>query len=186
MTGVAEAFLKLFPLFPATTSLCVMNQLMLMLATGRISTILATCGLTLAIATTTGCSTFNRNWKRASATPPPAQDIDGRWEGSWLSDRNGHHGRLQCLVNRLDEWTYRARFKATYWKLFRFNYSVNLQVTRDPADPFVFQGEADLGWWGGGVYNYDGHATPTNLFSTYRSKYDRGTFRMARPETIAH
>jgi len=89
-------------------------------------------------------------------------------------------------VNRLDDRSCRARFKATYWKILRFSYTVNLHVTREPQGPFNFQGEADLGWWGGGVYHYDGHATPTNFFSTYRSEYDHGTFRMARPETIAH
>ena len=133
---------------------------------------------------TTGCSTFNSDWKRESATRAPAHDIEGRWEGSWLSDRNGHHGRLRCLVNRLDDGSYRARFKATYWKIFRFGYSVNLLVTREETGPFKFQGESDLGWWGGGVYHYDGRATPGDFDSTYRSKYDHGTFRMARPDTI--
>ncbi len=33
----------------------------------------------------------------------------------------------------------------------------------------------------GGVYHYDGDATPTNFFSTYKSKYDHGTFQMTRP-----
>jgi len=66
------------------------------------------------------------------------------------------------------------------------NYTVNLRVTREPPGPFNFQGEADLGWWGGGVYSYDGQATPANFFSTYKSRYDRGSFRMTRPETIAH
>jgi hypothetical protein len=135
---------------------------------------------------TTGCSTFNRDWKRASATLPPAHDLDGRWEGYWLSERNGHHGRLQCLVSRLEDGSYRARFKATYWKCFRFGYAVNLSVAREPTGAFNFQGEADLGWWGGGVYHYNGHATPGDFVSTYKSEYDHGTFRMARPETIAH
>ena len=134
----------------------------------------------------TGCSTFNRDWQRASATSAPARDIDGRWEGSWLSDRNGHHGRLRCLVSRLDDQSYRARFKASYWKLFHFSYAVDLQVTREPPGSLNFQGGANLGWWGGGIYQYDGQATPTNFFSTYKSEYDHGTFRMARPETATH
>ena len=112
--------------------------------------------------------------------------MDGRWEGSWLSDGNGHQGRLRCLVSRVEDRSYRARFRATYWRFFRFSYTVNLQVTRNPQGQFNFQGEADLGWWGGVVYHYDGHATATNFFSTYKSKYDHGTFRMARPETIGH
>jgi hypothetical protein len=45
-----------------------------------------------------------------------------------------------------------------------------------------FEGEADLGWLAGGVYRYDGQATPASFFSTYKSKYDHGTFQMKRPE----
>src|SRR6185503_1791788 len=101
----------------ASTSLSVINGMILMLATVRFSTILATCGLAIATATT-GCSTFNRDWKRGSADVALAHDIDGRWEGSWLSENNGHQGRLRCLVTRLDDRSYRARFKATYWKCF--------------------------------------------------------------------
>src|SRR5262245_16667303 len=159
--------------------------MMLMFRTVRLSRMLANCGLALAMAAT-GCSTFNRDWKRASVSPTPARDIDGRWEGSWLSESNGHHGRLRWLVSRLDDRSYRAHFKATYWKFLRFGYTANLQVTGETPGPFSFRGQADLGWWGGGIYHYDGHATATNFLSTYNSKYDHGTFRMARPETIAH
>ena len=163
-----------------------MNESMLMQATPRFSTALTACSLTFAMAAATGCSTFNRDWNRTHATPVPAQEIDGRWAGSWLSDHNGHHGRLRCLVRRLDDRSYRARFKATYWKIFHFSYTVNLQVTREPPGSFNFQGEANLGWLGGGVYHYEGHATPANFVATYKSQYDHGTFRMARPEAIGH
>ena len=137
-------------------------------------------GIILLLATT-GCATFNSEWKRAAATPVPADDIIGRWGGSWLSDKNGHHGRLRCLVARLDEHRYRARYKATWWKVFRFGYTVTMQAEK--SDHVLrFEGEADLGWLAGGVYRYDGQATPASFFSTYKSKYDHGTFQMKRPE----
>ena len=138
------------------------------------------CAAALAMVTS-GCSTFRREWKAATAKPPPAKDISGPWEGSWRSDVNGHHGRLRCVVSRLDGGRYRARYKATYWKIFRFGYTVVLQVAQPSSDTFRFRGEADLGWWGGGVYHYDGHATPMNFFSTYKSEHDHGSFEMTRP-----
>jgi hypothetical protein len=138
------------------------------------------CGLSLAILTT-GCRSFHRGWKAATAASPPASDISGPWDGSWLSDVNGHHGRLRCLVTRLDERHYRARYKATYRKILRFGYTVDMEIARPLNDRFQFNGKADLGWWGGGIYHYDGYATTTNLFSTYNSKYDHGTFQMKRP-----
>jgi len=131
--------------------------------------------------TGTGCSTFNSEWEKAAATPAPANDFVGRWDGLWLSDKNGHHGRLRCLVAKLDDHHYRARYRATWWKIFRFGYAVTMQVEKSD-NVFTFEGEADLGWLAGGVYHYDGQATPTNFFSTYKSKYDHGTFRMKRPE----
>ena len=127
------------------------------------------------IMSVTGCSTFNNEWKKAATVPPHTGDIIGRWEGSWLSDKNGHHGKLRCLVTRIDERHYRARYKATWWKVFRFGYIVTMRVEK-PDTVFKFEGEANLGWLAGGVYRYDGQATSTNFFSTYKSKYDHGAF----------
>ena len=63
---------------------------------------------------------------------------------------------------------------------FSFGYSVPLQVRRT-NDTYQFLGEANLGWLAGGLYHYEGSATGTNFFSTYRCKYDHGTFQMGRP-----
>ena len=46
-------------------------------------------------------------------------------------------------------------------------------------DPNLPEGRANLG----GVYYYEGRATATNMISTYRTKYDHGTFDMKRPMT---
>lgn len=96
-----------------------------------------------------GCSTFNRDWKRAAANPVPANDIQGRWDGRWLSEVNGHNGRLRCLVSQSSPGKYEARFHAKYRKILSFGYTVVLNVQRT-NDLFTFQGEADLGWLAGG------------------------------------
>jgi len=128
-----------------------------------------------------GCSTFNRDWKKAAQQPVPSGSIEGRWEGRWLSGVNGHTGRLRCLLSRETDSRFQARFRATYWKVYRFSYTVSLQFEqRDAA--WQFTGDEDLGKLAGGIYHYEGQATPTNFFSTYRSKYDHGTFQMQRPE----
>ncbi|MBI4325052.1 MAG: hypothetical protein HY674_07280 [Chloroflexi bacterium] len=128
----------------------------------------------------TGCSSFPRDWRRAAATPGPAAGIEGRWQGSWVSGVNGHHGRLRCLVRRLDRGQYQARFHARYRTIFSFGYTVSLAV-EERNGLFKFHGEADLGRLAGGKYQYEGTATATNYSSTYRSQYDSGTFRMVRP-----
>jgi len=107
----------------------------------------------------------------------------GRWEGTWLSDRNGHNDQLRAVIATGSNGVYSTRFHAKY-KIgifrFSFGYTVPLQVERT-NDTYRFQSEADLGWLAGGVYRYEGSATGTNFFSTYRSKYDHGTFQMTRP-----
>ncbi len=134
----------------------------------------------LAALATTGCSTFNHDWKAAAAEPVPANDIAGRWQGTWRSEVNGHTDKLRCLVTAQSATNYQARFHAKYRKILGFGYTVNLSVKESPG-AFQFQGEADLGKLAGGVYQYVGEATATNFFSTYRCKYDHGIFQMGRP-----
>ena len=50
-----------------------------------------------------------------------------------------------------------------------------------PIDRYRFEGQADLGSLAGGLYHYEGYATLTNFYSTYRAQYDFGTFQMTRP-----
>lgn len=128
---------------------------------------------------TTGCSTFNRDWGKAADLP--ATDIHGRWQGTWKSDASGHSGRLRCILKRLSAEEYQARFHAKYQKIFSFSYTVVLPGTSiDGA--FQFTGDANLGWYAGGKYHYEGRITATNFFSTYHCKSDYGSFRMSRPK----
>jgi hypothetical protein len=135
----------------------------------------------LALVLLCGCSTFNRDWRQAAHQPAAPDSIEGRWEGSWISDVNGHNGQLRCLLTHEEASRYRARFRATYWKVFRFTYAVPLEFHAHDTG-WEFNGEANLGWLAGGVYYYEGRATLTNLHATYKSKHDHGRFEMRRPE----
>jgi L,D-peptidoglycan transpeptidase YkuD (ErfK/YbiS/YcfS/YnhG family) len=125
-----------------------------------------------------GCTSFDHDWEKAGHQPAPPGGLQGRWDGTWLSDANGHDGRLRCIVTQKDDGSYRARFHAIYRKVIGFGYTVPLKVEETNAT-FHFTGEANLGWWAGGVYTYEGQAGQTNFFSTYSCKYDHGTFQMA-------
>ncbi len=126
-----------------------------------------------------GCS-FNRAWNAAATTPVPANDLQGRWQGTWVSEANAHSGKLRCLVTRLEDGKYQARYHAKYRKILGFGYTAVIDATQTEGS-FKFTGEADLGW-AGGVYHYEGKANSTDFFSTYQSKYDHGMFQMSRPE----
>ncbi len=126
-----------------------------------------------------GCSTFDHDWHLA-AHPAVAGGLAGRWQGTWQSDDSGHNDRLRCLMTQTAEGQYSARFHAIYRGTFTFSYTVPLRA-EETAGRLAFRGEADLGWLAGGIYHYEGWAEGTNFFSTYRCKYDHGTFRMGRP-----
>src|SRR5262245_66518940 len=75
-----------------------------------------------------GCSTFERDWRQATVPPPNENSIEGRWEGTWKSDVNGHHGGLRCVMVRETNSLYQALFHATYHGISHFSYTVPLDV----------------------------------------------------------
>lgn len=136
--------------------------------------------LSTALCFSTGCTSFGTAWTNAAKQPTPQNTMLGCWNGNWQSEANGHHGTLRCVITQKSEATFNARFHAIYQKVLRFGYTVPLQATQTNG-MFRFSGRANLGWWAGGVYQYEGYAKGTNFFSTYNCKYDHGTFQMTRP-----
>lgn len=128
-----------------------------------------------------GCACFNSHWNAAAKQTPPTDAITGAWDGQWLSDVNGHRGRLRCIIEPKTDNVYSAWFKARFWKIFTYSYKITMQAK--PIDgQYQFKSEQNLGWLAGGVYHYEGQASPTKFFSTYSNKYDHGTFQMSRPK----
>lgn len=143
-------------------------------------TIFSIIFLSLALCVLTGCSDFDRDWDRLANTKPTnTMDITGRWQGSWVSDVNGHSGGLRCIMSRVDDYTYHARYAATYGGFLHFNYEMDLTSVRE-SDWIRFAGQADLGGVAGGVYHYDGHANADKFTATYKSSADHGSFDMKR------
>jgi len=142
---------------------------------------LVSVAFTATLLVLTGCSHFNRDWQRASKRTDPTNAIEGRWEGTWQSDADHHHGKLQCLMTAETNSIYQARFQATFAGILKFHYTAQFKMQPHGAIGWEFNGEANLGKFGGGTYYYEGRATGTNLSSIYRSKYDRGTFDLHRP-----
>jgi hypothetical protein len=127
-----------------------------------------------------GCSSFHKEWKAAIKAPIPSGSIDGPWAGEWRSDVNGHYGSLRCVVTQTSDTTYRAHFRAHFWKIFRFTYVAALNG-RQTNSGVKFEGEAKLPKWAGGVYRYDGISTATDFRSSYASKDDHGNYQLRRP-----
>jgi len=130
---------------------------------------------------TTGCRSFHTEWKQARLSSPPTDEIIGAWEGTWQNNNNSHQDRMRAVLSKTSADTYRASFYAWYKRLLTFSYTTELHVDKRDGQTVFFQGQSDLGKLAGGVYRYEGHASPTNFFSTYSSKYDVGTFTLRRP-----
>ncbi len=130
---------------------------------------------------TVGCSSFNRDWKKAAGQP--IQGIEGRWIGRWHSDHNQHNGVLRCLISKKEGDLYETRFHAKYkLSILTISYPYDMVMTiNSSGDTYNFKGEANLGKLAGGVYRYDGIGTTNNLAINYRSPKDHGTFRLQRP-----
>jgi hypothetical protein len=126
-----------------------------------------------------GCSTFNRDWEAMDQAAEVASGIEDRWEGTWLSDANGHTGALRCILATDEVGTLNARYRARYGGCFSFEYTVPMAVWRD-GEVYRFSGEADLGLLAGGRYEYEGTVVGDAFTSTYTSARDHGTFQMTR------
>ncbi len=126
---------------------------------------------------------FERQWQEYQPSAMSANSIEGRWEGEWISEVNGHHGGLRCILSRTGAGDYHADFHATYSKVLRVCYSVDLSV-REANGRFLLKGEANLGRLAGGIYYYEGEATPAEFKCSYRCKYDHGTFHMTRRDQV--
>jgi len=124
-----------------------------------------------------GCSTFDVRYEAALANRAPS-GVEGAWEGRWQSE-GGHGGdRLRAVVTASAPDTLHVIFRAHFWGIFAADEEVDLKVTG--KSPVRAAGEADLGYFKGGVYEYDATITPAKFDATYKSKYDHGEFNLTR------
>jgi HEAT repeat protein len=122
-------------------------------------------------------SDFKRRWNQPAPLPSTANGLQGRWQGEWMSEANGHDGALRGVLTRGDSGDYKASFHAVYGGFLRVCYSVPLSGTWSDGK-LKLEGEADLGPLAGGIYSYRGQADEKEFLCTYKCKYDHGTFRM--------
>jgi hypothetical protein len=137
----------------------------------------------LLLSPTTGCSSFNRDWRAASRAGASEPAMAGAWSGTWKSAANGHQGPLRAILTPLDGDTLQARFRARFWGIMSYSYSLELKV--EPAAPgcWSFTGSSDLGWLAGGVFECRGAASADEFRADFDSKRDHGTFTLSRPTT---
>jgi hypothetical protein len=122
-------------------------------------------------------SDFKRRWNQDAPPPTAANGLQGRWQGEWISEANGHRGALRCVLARGEASNYQATFHAVYARILRVCYTVPLHGQWSEGK-LKLEGDADLGPLAGGIYHYEGEAGEMEFVCIYKCKYDHGTFRM--------
>jgi hypothetical protein len=126
-----------------------------------------------------GCSSFDRDYRQAMSVGGGAGGgIEGAWTGRWESQAGHGGGGLRAILTRTAPDVCHARFRAQFWGIFEADEEVDLHTSG--TSPVRASGEADLGWFKGGVYRYEATITPAKFDATYESKDDHGTFSLAR------
>jgi hypothetical protein len=120
---------------------------------------------------------FKRRWNLPAPPPSAANGLQGRWEGEWISEVNGHRGALRCLLRKTTPDAYEALFYAVYCGALRVSYLVPLHG-HTSGGKLLMDGEMDIGRMAGGIYSYKGEADEKEFNCAYRCKYDHGAFHL--------
>ena len=133
----------------------------------------------------TSCGTrFNRQWKEAQSSNSRSvkSNIEGAWEGTWLSEGTGHEGKLRCVVGPAlnSEGDHLFTYHATWKGFLNGTFKANHRVRKQGAG-FRFAGHHELPEWAGGNYRYEGTTREGRFEATYRCEKDHGSFSMKRP-----
>lgn len=147
---------------------------------------LALCAFVLTLLPSCG-SDFRSAWKKA----PAAHGATGKWEGTWLSAANGHHGKLRCVVaepgallaaSKLqpNAVPHTFHYRATWMKILSGSYTAVHNVQKQKDGTYVFKGEHKMPDWAGGLYHYEGTIKDDEFKANYRCSMDHGTYTMKR------
>ncbi len=113
------------------------------------------------------------------ASSAQAQDLTGRWDGSWQSCKTPHKGPLHGNFCRVDANHYRVDFHGRFFKVFPFRYSVTLAVVSEQPGRVVLAGSSNLGRMFG-TFHYHAVVTGNCFVAQYTSCKDNGQFVLQR------
>ena len=104
--------------------------------------------------------------------------LSGRWDGSWVSEKNGHTGPLHGRFRQLDHDTYRATFRGRFAGVVPFWYTTKLHVEGTGDDVVLLSATQRLPLLG--EYRTTATATATTFDATFTSRNDSGRFLLRR------
>jgi hypothetical protein len=123
----------------------------------------------------------------AGTAEAPLPKVAGDWTGTWTVMDTPKEGetkkpypnlRLDCKVMEPKDGKWEATFEGEAGGAYK--YTVKM-VGRQVGDSVLFQGTADLGRRGGGVYDWIGRANEKEFVGFFTSQPHVGTFKLTRP-----
>lgn len=60
-----------------------------------------------------------------------AKLLCGNWQGSWVSCKSGHNGRLRATFCRISKTKVQAKFTGSFCKVFPFRYKAVLDIVHE-------------------------------------------------------
>jgi len=159
------------------------RALLLRLALGLILTsFLSSCG-----------SEFRSAWKKGGYVVAPTSCISAcgpitnhlpqsKWEGTWLSAANGHHGALRCVTSSTINYQgdHEFFYHATWKKILSGSYKAVHTVKKQKDGTYTFKGDHKMPDWAGGLYHYEGTIKGDEFKACYQCSMDKGTYTMKR------
>lgn len=123
---------------------------------------------------------FHRAWREAGNQP--AEGVVGRWEGTWTSEANSHHGKLRCVVSAPGKpgEPHQFYYRATWMGVLSGSYRAPHQVKADGKERWTFSGEHKMPDWAGGLYRYEGTIEGDQFQADYRCRLDHGSYKLTR------
>tara|TARA_R110002096_G_scaffold16106_29_gene55198 strand:- start:14715 stop:15152 length:438 start_codon:yes stop_codon:yes gene_type:complete len=122
---------------------------------------------------------FHKQWEAALNDPSEPGSIAGAWEGSWLSEKNGHTGKLKAIVDETGENTYKFLYWATWGPGMRGTFQIDCEG-EEKGGVTTVRGKKKLGPFG--TYQHAAEITETDFDATFSSeKENLGTFELIRP-----
>lgn len=128
------------------------------------------------------CSSYQRDFRRASEEFESGKSPAGPWKGTWKSEVNGHQGPIWCLVSRDEKdpafWNFRYR---AGWGILQFGDYVHRVDTEPRPDGTLPLDSSMTLPKKFGTYAVKGELTPADFAVRYSSSGDKGTMNLSRP-----
>jgi hypothetical protein len=116
-------------------------------------------------------------WNSHAKAAEPV-DLSGKWHGSWVSCKTGHHGKLNARFCKIDDTSYRVRFTGTFLGAAPFAFTVKLAATEQENGTVVLTGDPRLPLFG--TFHFSAVATDHDFTATYSARNDEGRFTLRR------